>query len=265
MPVQVTAEGKVVAVGDGPQGDYLPITGGELLGDLEVDGGISAAGDVVTGNNPVSGSSNGALQTANGQFWASTATGAYLFTGYLSGNSTPKVRIKSNGSAEFASGKAIITSGGSYIADLEGNAAGNAAVTINSNGSASFSGIVDNTAGFVSDRSSGAGGCFLGRLNGNGTSQILANGSATFDGDVVIGSRGAKWLIRESNGVAMLIEQTRRGQIEPRMQKVRDLPSELDLIETALSEVMAKLKMVPPAGWPVWDGQDEVTSDNDNA
>ena len=99
---------------------------------------------------------------------------------------------------------------------------------------------------------------------------IFGDGSATFSGDVVIGSRGARWLIRESNGVAMLIEQTLRGQtlrgqIEPRPEKVRDLPNELDLIETALNEVMAKLKMVPPAGWPVWDGQDEVTSDNDNA
>ena len=34
VPVQVTAEGKVVAVGDGPQGDYLPTTGGNLTGDL---------------------------------------------------------------------------------------------------------------------------------------------------------------------------------------------------------------------------------------
>jgi hypothetical protein len=92
---------------------------------------------------------------------------------------------------------------------------------------------------------------------------LRSDGSAEFAGDVVIGSRGTKWLIRESNGVAMLIEQTRRQPRQP--EKVRDLPNELDLIEAALNEVMAKLKMVPPAGWPVWDGQDEVTSDNDNA
>jgi len=49
VPVQVTEEGKVVATGDGPQGDYLPITGGELTGDLEVDGSITAAGDVKIG------------------------------------------------------------------------------------------------------------------------------------------------------------------------------------------------------------------------
>jgi hypothetical protein len=47
--------------------------------------------------------------------------------------------------------------------------------------------------------------------------------------------------------------------------KVRDLPNELDLVEAALNEVMSRLKMVPPAGWPVWDGQSEVTTDNDIA
>jgi len=78
------------------------------------------------------------------------------------------------------------------------------------------------------------------------------------DGDVVIGSRGAKWLIRESNGVAMLIEQSRLREGEPLVieEKVRDLPNELDLVEAALNEVMTRLKMTPPAGWPVWDGSD---------
>ena len=78
---------------------------------------------------------------------------------------------------------------------------------------------------------------------------LFANGSAEFSGDVVIGSRGQKWLIRESNGVAMLVSQETR-------LKVRDLPNELDLIEAALNEIMEKLKMTPPAGWEVWDGSD---------
>lgn len=89
------------------------------------------------------------------------------------------------------------------------------------------------------------------------TSTINAAGGCMFASDVVVGSRGAKWLIRESNGVAMLIEQTVRGAKEPRIEEVRDLPRELDLIEGALSEIMEKLKMTPPAGWPVWDGETE--------
>jgi hypothetical protein len=85
-----------------------------------------------------------------------------------------------------------------------------------------------------------------------------ASAKLDVDGDVVIGSRGAKWLIRESNGVAMLIEQTRLREKEPFEieEKVRDLPNELDLVEAALNEVMTRLKMTPPAGWPVWDGSD---------
>jgi hypothetical protein len=82
---------------------------------------------------------------------------------------------------------------------------------------------------------------------------VSTDGSALFQGDVVIGSRNKQWLIRESNGVAMLIEQTFTKEAP---EKVRDLPRELDLIEAALNEVMEKLKMTPPAGWEVWDGSD---------
>ncbi len=82
--------------------------------------------------------------------------------------------------------------------------------------------------------------------------EIGGDGSGTFKGEVVIGSKGSTWLIRESNGVAMLIDQATR---QPRV-KVRDLPRELDLVEAALNEIMGKLKMIPPAGWEVWDGSD---------
>lgn len=88
------------------------------------------------------------------------------------------------------------------------------------------------------------------------TVNILADGSAEFDGEMVIGSRDTKWLIRESNGVAMLVERASASALEPRTEEVRDLPRELDLVEAALNEIMGKLKMTPPAGWPVWDGSD---------
>jgi len=75
------------------------------------------------------------------------------------------------------------------------------------------------------------------------------------DGDVIVGSRGLRWLIRESNGVAMLIEQA--AYLSNQDQKeVRDLPSEIDACLKALNEVMQRLRMTPPDGWPVWDGSD---------
>jgi hypothetical protein len=123
---------------------------------------------------------------------------------------------------------------------------------IMADGSAEFQGSINVR------RTNSNANTFYGQLNGVTTSNITAGGAASFEGDVVIGSRGLKWLIRESNGVAMLIEQTRRWVKEPRIEEVRDLPRELDLVEGALSEIMEKLKMTPPAGWPVWDGETET-------
>lgn len=48
VPVQVTAEGKVVAVGDGPQGDYLPTSGGELTGPLTSSSTATFEGQIQT-------------------------------------------------------------------------------------------------------------------------------------------------------------------------------------------------------------------------
>ena len=254
VPVQVTDEGKVVAVGDGPEGDYLKLTGGNLTGDLTVneqielktDGGITAAGNVQSGGNPGGGAATGARFSAVGMVQASRSAGSNLWSGYKTGTAAATSIIDSDGS---------ITAAGSKFGFSENTSYG-LLVTNNS---------TTNSTLILTNKNGAPGPLIRGINSGQETVRINSNGSSTFTGDVVVGSKGSNWLIRESNGVAMLIEQTRRGQIEPRMQKVRDLPNELDLIEAALSEVMAKLKMTPPAGWPVWDGQSEVATDNDNA
>ncbi len=258
VPVQVTEEGKVVAVSDGPVGDYLPITGGELTGDLEVDGSITAASNINNGTFLDSGGGStgvGVRLDASGQISCSRAQDASpLFKGYSSAGLVTS-SINGDGSITAAGDVKI---GDTSVSNINLSADGSSRfygdMRINRRLDSSF-----NNVSLAIDNADAAG---VITLNNNGS--ITAAGGARFLGDVIIGSRGSQWLIRESNGVAMLIEQTRSGP-EPRMQKVRDLPNELDLIETALSEVMAKLKMVPPAGWPVWDGQDEVNSDNDNA
>ena len=103
---------------------------------------------------------------------------------------------------------------------------------------------------------------------------IRSSGKAYFAGDVVVGSRGSKWKIVESGGIAHLIQETAlmadeasddpapgdqdiEGGSEPVYPELRNLPRELDLIEQALAEVLEKLRMTPPAGFPVWDGSDE--------
>lgn len=98
------------------------------------------------------------------------------------------------------------------------------------------------------------------------------DGSASFRGDVVIGSRNKQWMIIESNGLAHLVEQNQlredsssvsgdssSGGNEPAAvvyPELRDIPGELTMVEQQLQKVMERLKMAPEAGWEVWDGSD---------
>jgi hypothetical protein len=101
------------------------------------------------------------------------------------------------------------------------------------------------------------GALFDGRLGATQTVNIQANGNARFDGDVVIGSRGRQWMIVESGGLAHLVEQTAfKGQLRQSYPELRNIPGELTMVEQCLQEVMERLKMVPPAGWEVWDGDE---------
>jgi len=315
VPVQVTAEGKVVAVGDGPQGDYLPTSGGNLTGDLTLgtdkitlsatDGSAQFAGEVRVGNSKVKLQNNSdrldiLAQSATGSAeLGATLTVSQNVVVIGSSTSTGIGEVKSTGSSVIYCNEQDgnlelgVRKSGTRIGHMAsvrgdgvfiGNLPTNPNISLNADGSAAFAGDIQ--AGGNPTDAAGANAGLSVRNNGqiiacgapslpiwsgkkegvNGsTSLILANGSAEFSGDVVIGSRGEKWLIRESNGVAMLVQQSREAApmdspmsgVSPVIpEQVRDIPSELDLIEMALNEVMEKLRMTPPAGWPVWDGSD---------
>ena len=88
------------------------------------------------------------------------------------------------------------------------------------------------------------------------------DGSAEFAGDVVVGSRNKKWMLVESNGLCHMVEQSRASTadlVAPAAEypPLRDVFAELNAIESALAQVMEKLRMTPPAGWEVWDGSSE--------
>jgi len=95
---------------------------------------------------------------------------------------------------------------------------------------------------------------------------ISDNGSAEFKSDVIVGSRGKQWTLVEQGGLCHMIEVTRAATAdlvepdEPKYPKLRDVFHELDLIEQALEQVMIKLRLDPPAGWPVWDGSDNLSA-----
>ncbi len=205
---------------------------GNLDGDLNVTGSAEFAGTLQVGGDPFPGTATGFSAYNDGSIVISSTSGGSIFRGYTTGTNVATSTIFANGAASF------VTSQFSIEAD--------AATEIHR-------AVTDTSKINVQHTLRG------GYKTPGGTNQtkwaILADGGATFKSDVVIGSRGTQWLIRESNGVAMLIEQTRRQQ-QPREIKVRDLPRELDLVEAALNEIMGKLKMTPPAGWPVWDGSD---------
>ena len=99
-------------------------------------------------------------------------------------------------------------------------------------------------------------------IGGIGEQKIAfkADGSAIFAADVVIGSRNKQWMIVESNGLAHLVEQTRASTADLAFRSsyppLRDIPSELTMVEQQLQKVMERLKMAPEAGWEVWDGSD---------
>ena len=253
VPVQVTAEGKVVAVGDGPVGEYLPITGGELTGDLEVDGSITAAGaGSVTApqirylnNNPAGRSNVIAIYNAT--------DGTETF---------PTFQVDSNGTTRI----------GQYLTNAPKIELNSAA------GSATFTGKVDvggeayaGTANGVDIEASGAlyvsntsnGNIWLGYTTGSSsiTSSITGKGDATFAGTLtaaggVCGFTAAGELVFTSRGSRYkLVVAGELCTAEPytRAMELREKADQFiaDKRETKPSEPL--------------DPQPEVTTDNDNA
>lgn len=196
--------------------------------------------NMITGSRPLISAGSSAFRAAvpNG----GKSDKRWFFYGDVAGVSGTSSGWASDGSIKIAGGPAD----GGIV---------NEKIALNADGSADFLGLVRARQGVYVEYLTGDATAFYVQNAGFEKVRIKADGSAAFDGDVIIGSRGQQWLIRESNGVAMLVQPSREAA--PMIpEKVRDIPSELDLIEMALNEVMEKLRMTPPAGWPVWDGSD---------
>ena len=98
------------------------------------------------------------------------------------------------------------------------------------------------------------------------THMTFADGSAFFQKDVVVGSRGQTWMIVESNGLAHLVSQTfvaEQGVRVDEYPELRNIPGEIDqhkqvleLLRAEVQKIEEKLRIVPEAGWDVWDGSD---------
>ena len=220
VPVACNAKGELKL-------EEIPPFDGNVDGDLTVSGTAMFAG----GNLNIS--SNGFIDIE------SPFGGAQNAVIIKDNNSDANIVLQSNGSATFAGGTAVITpTNGSFRA---------------------ISNALDVTTGCGPVApNDGYGETYpLGVYSNDYTDTkffVKADGSATFAGDVVVGSRGSRWMIVESGGLAHLIQQTVKDNNYP---ELRNIPNELTMVEQALGEVMEKLRMVPPAGWEVWDGSSE--------
>ena len=187
---------------------------------------------------------------------------------------------------------------------ISGDGVVNSRLTVTRAGVNGAVGIVGNNLLLTGLGSDGTDGGTVFYNGGNESVRILSDGRVGIgmdepqalldvDGDVILKSRNKKWMIVEQSGLAHLVEQSVFLRLNPHLivsdvesdagydpkpdtdpvlesietiyPELRNIPGELTLVEQALGEVFEKLRMSPPAGWPVWDGQSEVATDNDNA
>jgi hypothetical protein len=227
----------VVPVACNSSGELL-VDKGEVGPDLNLEGDLSVGGRITA---------VGSVKSTNGSgvafLGATSGTGLAIND---SGNNTV-IELNYDGSAEFAGDVTIgkTTSGASDIGArfIKGSISQLLSLDCVGGGSSDVAYQVNN--------------------NGSSTAQIKTDGSAEFKGDVVVGSRSKSWMLVEQGGLCHMVEQTRSlidegFSVDADYPKLRDVFNELDLIERSLSQVMEKLRLTPPAGWPVWDGSDET-------
>ena len=229
--------------------DYVAKAGDTMTGNLHlgdhitldaIDGSAEFTGTVNIGDYSVFGTGDGFRFAKGGQININRQASGTVLQVSNNGGIDPTVVIKADGSAEFAGGIKS-TVGNAYAFEV-------------SDGTLNLGGIYRNSSGTS----------FVVKNNvGTTNAQISPDGSAAFAGDVIVGSRNKQWMIVESNGLAHLVEQTRSeistADVEPSIDypPLRDIPGELTMVEEQLQKVLEKLRMVPEAGWEVWDGSDE--------
>ncbi len=208
----------------------------------------------------------GAFSATVGWDGSATFAGGVAAAGSVLVGEPTSTTTNTSGAALSQSG--LVTASVLNVDDINTQGAGsNAFVAVAPNG-------VDPTKKKPVFRVANSGSVYIGNQTGSNlkdTKIVLdSTGSATFEGEVVVGSRGQKWTLVEQGGLCHMVAATRSdpafGVVDPAFgvvdpadaeyPELRDVFKELDMIESALQEVMERLRMAPPSGWEVWDGSD---------
>jgi hypothetical protein len=249
-PVACNSSGELL-VDKGETVEYVKVAGDNMTGDLTLGtnkilldagaGSINLAAQATESINVTQVGTPVYRVTSSGSTYIGNPAG----TGGL-GPSNSKVALNADGSATFA--------GDATVGDVNTvTGAGNGVVLTNTGYISSWPALADNSNAFA----------VIPRDIGTTTASIRADGSASFAGDVVIGSRNKQWMLVEQGGLCHMVEQVRATTadllVDPasaEYPELRDVFQELNTIERCLEEVMTKLRMTQPDGWPVWDGSD---------
>ena len=137
------------------------------------DGSATFAG----GKSTIDASNGYKFTSSTGAFGQINGDGIYQMQ---TDGSTVGAQILANGSATFSGGNFIISSGGTILADNGGNPASAAKVNINSNGTATFAGLITANGNILSNRTGSTQTVFQGTLSGVTKVNIQAGGAATF-------------------------------------------------------------------------------------
>ena len=254
VPVQVTAEGKVVAVGDGPEGDYLKLTGGNLTGDLTL------GTDKITLN-----ASDGSAILKG----AVTMLDGLAETGFTS---NPGIYINNNGGTSDPLNSAILSRDSTVNTTFEVKSNG----SITAAGSASFEGKVTagtpntslDTNGVVfqpngvirAQRAAAFSAPGNSLLSGySGTTEVVrlsADGSALFAGGKCGFTSAGEIFFTSRNSRYKLLVQGELVVAEPYTRQ-------MELKERAEQFIAEKKETKPSELEP--EPEPEVTPDNDNA
>jgi hypothetical protein len=283
---------QAIASGSAVDGEYLKLTGGNLTGDLTL-GTDKITLDASNGSAVFESSVNGSAFYSLEPTGTSALAKLSWFHFYLADSAGDKtVEIKNDGSITAAgdvkvgnintTGNAPTDKGinlfnsGQISCQLDGTVPSGTQLGIQqwygstktfevfNDGSASFAGLgvfgsYTNGLDNATDTSFRVNSEYLKGEAFN----LRANGNAKFSGDVTVSSRNKMWMLVEQGGLCHMVEQSRSidpgfGVKKEEYPKLRDVFKELDLVEQALNDVMERLRMNPPAGWPVWDGSNET-------